>query len=263
MRRWTLLLALAVALPVGVQAQVFKCTDAKTGKVTFTNKSCGNARSEVVMKEPSPQERQRIAEADQRALQRKQLQLDREYLETLQRKNKPSDAPVTVAAAPRNQSHACSEAMKEAAFQSRNNVSTALLEATQWNVELACQPATTPISEANCASARKELLFRANNPTTAGALSALRTNAAMVCGVPLPQKVEVEAAPAVPVGVYPQLPYCPYGRCGPARQVYPYPYSRRPPSMPVQPAMRPWSGTRQPHAGTSFDERPYANQPFR
>jgi len=75
-----LLVCLGIAgLGLGAQAQVVRCTDARTGKVTYTDGSCasGSATHEVEARK-SPEELQREREIAAEALERKQQRLQAE-----------------------------------------------------------------------------------------------------------------------------------------------------------------------------------------
>lgn len=75
-----LLVCLGTAgLGLGAQAQVVRCTDARTGKVTYTDGACasGSATHEVEARK-SPEELQREREIAAEALERKQQRLQAE-----------------------------------------------------------------------------------------------------------------------------------------------------------------------------------------
>jgi hypothetical protein len=68
-----LVLACTVAALGGAQAQVMRCTDARTGKVTYTDGACeGNTSAHEVEARKTPQERQLERELAAEALERKQ-----------------------------------------------------------------------------------------------------------------------------------------------------------------------------------------------
>ncbi|MBJ2139191.1 DUF4124 domain-containing protein [Delftia sp. K82] len=87
--RWALaalvpmLVTLVVALTAGpASAQVIRCTDAKTGRVTYTNSSCKDGENRVQVQEaPSPEELERERAQSAAAIERKNQQLTREEAE--------------------------------------------------------------------------------------------------------------------------------------------------------------------------------------
>lgn len=86
--RWALA-ALTALVPLAAtlgadtaSAQVIRCTDAKTGRVTYTNSSCKDGENRVQVQEaPSPEELERDRAQSAAALERKNQQLEREEAE--------------------------------------------------------------------------------------------------------------------------------------------------------------------------------------
>ena len=78
-----MLVTLVVALTAGpASAQVIRCTDAKTGRVTYTNSSCKDGENRVQVQEaPSPEELERERAQSAAAIERKNQQLTREEAE--------------------------------------------------------------------------------------------------------------------------------------------------------------------------------------
>ena len=78
-----MLATLVVALTAGpASAQVIRCTDAKTGRVTYTNSSCKDGENRVQVQEaPSPEELERERAQSAAAIERKNQQLTREEAE--------------------------------------------------------------------------------------------------------------------------------------------------------------------------------------
>ena len=74
---------LVLALTAGpASAQVIRCTDAKTGRVTYTNSSCKDGENRVQVQEaPSPEELERERAQSAAAIERKNQQLAREEAE--------------------------------------------------------------------------------------------------------------------------------------------------------------------------------------
>lgn len=83
--RWTqatLLTALLACAAGGVSAQVVRCTDARTGRVTYTNGSCGAGENRVQVQEaPSAEELQRDRAQAAAAIERKNQQMASEESE--------------------------------------------------------------------------------------------------------------------------------------------------------------------------------------
>src|SRR5256885_509740 len=78
-----MLATLMAALIAGpASAQVIRCTDAKTGRVTYTNSSCEDGENRVQVQEaPSPEELERERAQSAAAIERKNQQLAREEAE--------------------------------------------------------------------------------------------------------------------------------------------------------------------------------------
>lgn len=79
----TALVPLVAALAAGsASAQVIRCTDAKTGRVTYTNSSCKDGENRVQVQEaPSPEELERERAQSAAAIERKNQQMAREEAE--------------------------------------------------------------------------------------------------------------------------------------------------------------------------------------
>lgn len=84
-RRWTLAVlcaGMAVLAAPDAQAQVIRCTDSKTGRVTYTNGSCGAGESRVQVQEaPSAEELERDRSQAAAAIERKNQRLAQEESE--------------------------------------------------------------------------------------------------------------------------------------------------------------------------------------
>lgn len=80
--RWTLAALMATLAAGTASAQVIRCTDAKTGRVTYTNSSCKDGeRSVQVQAAPTAEELERDREQAAAAIERKNQQLAREESE--------------------------------------------------------------------------------------------------------------------------------------------------------------------------------------
>ena len=80
--RWTLAALMATLAAGTASAQVIRCTDAKTGRVTYTNSSCKDGENRVQVQEaPSPEELERERAQSAAAIERKNQQLAREEAE--------------------------------------------------------------------------------------------------------------------------------------------------------------------------------------
>ncbi|CAN7560520.1 DUF4124 domain-containing protein [Acidovorax sp. LjRoot194] len=148
-----LLCLCAVTLGTAAQAQVLRCTDARTGKVTYTDGECagGTAAREVEARK-SPQELQQERELAAEALERKQQRLQSEATaaELDARRAAERDrakAAQAAAAAPQPQDYArsaeCARSRRNldmvASGLSRSNYEQDVrLEAAQRQVDLDC-----------------------------------------------------------------------------------------------------------------------------
>ncbi|HRL99775.1 MAG TPA: DUF4124 domain-containing protein, partial [Acidovorax sp.] len=109
--RWGLL-STALLLSLSAQAQVVRCTDARTGKVTYTDGSCasGTTAHEVEARK-TPAELQQEREQAAEALERKQHRLEAEATAAEQDARRAAEqdrarAARTAAAAPQPQDYA-------------------------------------------------------------------------------------------------------------------------------------------------------------
>lgn len=153
-RRHQILIGLCAAwMLAGAQAQVVRCTDARTGKVTYTDGVCqGGAAAREVEPRKSPAELQRERELAAEALERKQqrLQAEATAAETDALRNAERDrarAAQAAAAAPQPQDYArspeCARSRRNldmvASGLSRSTYEQELrLEAAQRQVDLDC-----------------------------------------------------------------------------------------------------------------------------
>ena len=152
-----LALTLVTCLPLPSMAQVVRCTDPATGKVTYTDGDCGRGQSaREVEARKTPQEIQQEREQAAEALERKQ---ERQQWERQQQRD---DEPATRAARPRatpadpSQSVDCQRARRNL----QEVLSTmgrgmydeqARLDAAQRQADLAC---LSPVDYARAESAR-------------------------------------------------------------------------------------------------------------
>ena len=150
--RWGLL-STALLLSLSAQAQVVRCTDARTGKVTYTDGSCasGTTAHEVEARK-TPAELQQEREQAAEALERKQHRLEAEATAAEQDARRAAEqdrarAARTAAAAPQPQDYArspeCARSRRNldlvASGLSRSTHEQELrLEAAQRQVDMDC-----------------------------------------------------------------------------------------------------------------------------
>ena len=182
----------ALALPVQAQAQVLRCTDARTGAVSYTDGAC-NAGSKVQEVEP------RRSEAD---IERDRAQAE----EALARKKQ--------------------RLQSEAAADRLDAERSALRSQQQQQRALQADPARSP----ECASARRQLEAVATRPSSGAAdprLLAAQQQMELVClGAARYAELEKDRAARQPGVVYAPPPYPSY----PAYPGYPG-YPVRPPHL--------------------------------
>lgn len=223
------MLVLLTGCSWAARAEVIKCTDPATGKVTYTNQGCTGQRT-FIAPEPSPDDRLRgrtpappagvgAGDADPR-------------------QPRPAITGMApTATVPRSDSLECRLARQEADFRLRSSSpGSPQLQAAQWDVALACStlPAGHAVNEDDCARARKEMRFRANtNAATAEAIEAAHGNAAAACGLPLPPPVVVVQEMPPAILLYPPV-RAGRGRCHERRCALPHP--ERPVRCPPGPA---------------------------
>ncbi|MBQ9578226.1 MAG: DUF4124 domain-containing protein [Ottowia sp.] len=129
----------ALALPLAVQAQAFRCTDPASGRVLYTDQPCSGGELVVPALTEEEQERRRQADEEaqareaaqrQQALEAERLRLERERLE-LERS--------AVRAANPQESSACREARAHAeqVADSRGS-SSEQIRTARYNAALAC-----------------------------------------------------------------------------------------------------------------------------
>lgn len=146
-------LLLITGLHLPVQAQVIRCTDARTGQVTYTDGNCnGGASAREVEARKTPEELQTERQLAAEALERKHQRLQAEALlaETEARRNAERDrerARAAQAAAPQPQDYArspdCLRARRDMEYVIRTTSvgiyeDQLRMEATQRQVDLAC-----------------------------------------------------------------------------------------------------------------------------
>ena len=151
--RWGLLSTALLLLSLSAQAQVVRCTDARTGKVTYTDGSCasGTTAHEVEARK-TPAELQQEREQAAEALERKQHRLEAEATAAEQDARRAAEqdrarAARTAAAAPQPQDYArspeCARSRRNldlvASGLSRSTHEQELrLEAAQRQVDMDC-----------------------------------------------------------------------------------------------------------------------------
>ena len=151
--RWGLLATALLLLSLSAQAQVVRCTDARTGKVTYTDGSCasGTTAHEVEARK-TPAELQQEREQAAEALERKQQRLEAEATAAEQDARRAAEqdrarAARTAAAAPQPQDYArspeCARSRRNldlvASGLSRSTHEQELrLEAAQRQVDMDC-----------------------------------------------------------------------------------------------------------------------------
>lgn len=149
----------AACLPLPSTAQVVRCTDPATGKVTYTDGDCGRGQAaREVEARKTPQEIQQEREQAAQALQRKQ---DRQQQALQQRQ---STAPAPTADPPRAAAPAADPAQSADCQRARKNLQDVLatlgrgmydeqtrLDAAQRQADLAC---LSPADYARAESAR-------------------------------------------------------------------------------------------------------------
>ncbi|MFT4241033.1 MAG: DUF4124 domain-containing protein [Acidovorax sp.] len=149
----SLLVCLAAAgLGLGAQAQVVRCTDTRTGKVTYTNGACasGTTAREVEARK-TPEEIQRERELAAEALERKQQRLQAEahaaQTEALRSAERDRSRAAQAAAAPQPQDYArspeCAQSRRQLDLVANSTSRTPYeqdvrMEAAQRQVDLDC-----------------------------------------------------------------------------------------------------------------------------
>ena len=163
--RWGLLSTALLLLSLSAQAQVVRCTDARTGKVTYTDGSCasGTTAHEVEARK-TPAELQQEREQAAEALERKQQRLETEATAAEQDARRAAEqdrarAARTAAAAPQPQDYArspeCARSRRNldlvASGLSRSTHEQELrLEAAQRQVDMDCLRPTPPPRLVQC-----------------------------------------------------------------------------------------------------------------